>query len=219
MKAFLTLATCTFFTILTSCSDGGKPNISLKDCGEIKEYVVDKAYCERYSLREREFTVQYPSTLEVEDQTDFRSPNYVSFLKYNEDEITTLSMNIGYYYGVGESGEDGIVSGLLGHTKESLLQSLVKQLNQQGFSIENVEMDNEEVIGEEHFTLRATFNHKNDDFGFLGEYLMQVVMIETGEGKGVLLIMSGQKGSEVNDYNDFESSTCLSPILYSFKDN
>lgn len=155
----------------------------------------------------------------MEDQTDYSSPNYVSFLKYDEDSIATQSVNIGYYYGVSESGSDGLFSGLAGVTKESLLSSIVSQFNAQGFALENVEMNDEEIMGEEHFTLRATFNHTNSDFGFLGEYLLQAVMIETEEGRGVLMIMSGRKGSEVNSYEDFETKTCLAPILQSFKDN
>jgi len=199
--------------LLFSC--GGKEVVYDNACGPLKEYTVDKAYCEKYGLREANFSLQYPADLGLETPEDYASSNYVSFFKMDDDSMVIESMNIGFYYGLSESGGDGFFGNLLGVTKESLLGSLVEQFKAQGLPIENVTMQDEKINGEDHFTTRGTLETTEDVAGFLGNYLIQVVMVATSSDSGILLIMSAREDSGVTEFKEFETKGCMAPILTS----
>jgi len=184
-------------------------------CGELKTFTVDKNYCEKYGLYEKSFTVKYPSDLEIETQEDYESTNYVSFFKYDEDSLISESVNIGYYYGLSESGGDGLLGGLLGLTKESLITQLVNQLKAQGLPLKNVTMKDENIRGESHFTTRAEFQTTENVAGLKGAYLIQLVMIATESDNGVLMIMMAREDSDIKSFEDFDSKGCLAPVLNS----
>lgn len=198
---------------LASCQS---PEVAAsQDCGEIKEFVVDEAYCEKYGLDPRNFTVKYPAKLEMENQEDYSSTNYVSFVESDADTNIIQAVNIGYYYGLSESGGNSFLGGLVGMTKESLMEMLFNQLGQQGFNLEDVEMDDIELFGEEHFAARAKFTAVEETNGFLGSYIMQFVLYATSGDRGVMAIMSAREDSGIKSFDDFESQGCLGVVIQS----
>ncbi|NQX92411.1 MAG: hypothetical protein HRT74_09885 [Flavobacteriales bacterium] len=206
-------ALCAFAMVLASCGPKFEYDGS---CGELKEYKVDSHYCKKYNLSEENFTLKYPSNLSLETPEDLVTPNYVSFFDFDSDSILIQSMNIGYYYGLSESGGDGLFGSLLNVTKESLMSSLVDQWRMQGIPLENVTMQDETIIGEQHFTVRANFTSTEIEVGFVGDYLAQMVMMATASDHGVLLIMIARDDSGIKDFKDFETAGCLGPILNTF---
>lgn len=61
MKLSKLLGAGLLVSTLFSCTDNAKPYSYKNECGELKEYVVDRAYCQQYNLQETEFKVQYPA--------------------------------------------------------------------------------------------------------------------------------------------------------------
>lgn len=181
-------------------------------CGDLVELEIDEEYCEKYGLREETFTLKYPEQLDVETQADYPSRNYASFFKYDKDTLIVESVNIGYFYGLKESGKDGIGS-LFGLTKESLMTSILDQYSAQGFPIQDVTMRDETIRGEKHFTVRGTVDANLEEISLLGNYLIQIVMIGTEADHGVLLIMLARDDSGIKSFEDFETKGCTSPIL------
>lgn len=207
------LAVALIATFFASC--GSREVVYDNKCGALKEFVVDDAYCNKYGLRNENFSLQYPTDLAVETQEDFRSDNYVSFFKYDADSAIIESVNIGFYYGLSESGGDNLFGGLLGMTKENLLGSMMGQFEAQGFKLQDITLRDETVRGETHFTARAKFKTSEDMYGFNGSYLIQLVMIATESDHGVLMIMAARDDSGIKSFEDFESKGCISPILQS----
>ena len=194
---------------LFACGESPKYN---EACGDLVEFEIDEEYCQKYGLREEAFTLKYPESLEVDTQEDYPSKNYASFFKYDKDTLIVESVNIGYFYGLKESGKDGIGS-FFGLTKESLLTSIVDQYRAQGLDIRETTMQDETIRGEKHFTVRGSINADMEDIGLAGSYLIQMVMIATEADHGVLLIMLAREDSGITSFEDFETKGCTSPIL------
>lgn len=211
MKLKLIIASLVIISL--SC----KSEIETKDCGEVKTFTVDKEYCQKYGLREETFTVDYPSGVTIETQEDYKSPNYVSFIKYDKDENIEESVNIGFYYGLKQSGGSTGAEMITGLTKESLINKMIGQLKGQGINLENVTMKDEDINNEEHFAARGNFSSQSDDLGFKGNYLMQFVLIATAPDHGVLVIMSAREDSGIKTYKDFETKGCMASVLKSIK--
>ncbi|MEL6303990.1 MAG: hypothetical protein AAFQ20_04295 [Bacteroidota bacterium] len=197
------------FLFLFACGRNQNYN---EECGDLVEFQIDDEYCEKYGLRRENFTLKYPEGLDVETQADYPSKNYASFLKYDKDTVLVESANIGYFYGLKESGNDGIGS-FFGLTKESLMTSMLNQYSAQGVDIEKVTMQDETIRGEEHFTVRGTLTANLEEISLVGNYLIQIVMIATEADHGVLLVMLARDDSEIESYEDFETKGCTSPIL------
>lgn len=151
----------------------------------------------------------------MENQEDYSSTNYVSFVETDQDTNIIQAINIGYYYGLSESGGNGLLGGLLGTTKEALMEMLFNQLKQQGFELEDVEMGDIELFGEEHFAARARFKAEEVTNGFLGSYVMQFVLYATSGDRGVLAIMSARDDSGIENFDDFENKGCLGVVIES----
>lgn len=187
------------------------------ECGALKEFSVDKEYCKQYGLREETFSLKYPSDLDIETQEDYQSINYAGFFKYDDDSTLMESMNIGYYYGLSESGGNNAFSRLLGTTHKSILGNMVNQFRAQGIDMQNVTMQDEEIRGEDHFAARGSFETTEDVAGYKGKYLIQLVMMATASDHGILLIMAAREDSGVSSFQDFETKGCLAPILQSIE--
>lgn len=201
-------------TLLVSC---GTEVPTSSDCGALKEFSVDKEYCKKYGLREETFSLKYPSGLDIETQEDYRSVNYAGFFKYNDDSTLMESMNIGYYYGLSESGGNNTFSRFLGTTHESILGNMVNQFRAQGIDMQDVTMQDEKIKGEDHFAARGNFETTEDVAGYKGKYLIQLVMMATASDHGILLIMAEREDSGVSSFQDFETKGCLAPILQSIE--
>ena len=158
---------------LFACGESPKYN---EACGDLVEFEIDEEYCQKYGLREEAFMLKYPESLEVDTQEDYPSKNYASFFKYDKDTLIVESVNIGYFYGLKESGKDGIGS-FFGLTKESLLTSIVDQYRAQGLDIQETTMQDETIRGEKHYTVRGSINTDMEEIGLAGNYLIQMVMI------------------------------------------
>ena len=202
---------CILFSLI-SC---GKKVTYDNKCGDLKEFEVDEDYCKLYGLNEETFKLKYPSDLEIETQEDYQSTNYVSFFKYDKDSTFIESMNVGFYYGLNDSGGDSMFGSLLGMTKESLSSMMVSQLKSQGFNMQDITMKDEKIRGDNHFTTRGKVETNEAVAGFKGKYIIQFVMIGTGWGHGLLLIMSARDDSGITSFADFETKGCISPILQS----
>ena len=215
MLKFQFIALCAFMGLfLVSCGE----DVSYSDeCGPLKEFSVDAAYCQKYDLQEETFSLMYPSDLDIETQEDYPSPNYVGFFKYGEDSALIEGVNIGYYYGLSESGVGSLVGGLLGLTKESLLNNMMNQLSAQGFEFEDLTIDDEEMMGEEYFTARARFEFEEETYGYQGKYLIQLVMVPTESDHGLLFIMAAREDSGITTFAEFETKGCSYPILKTLK--
>lgn len=203
------LLLCLLITTLVACGENSKYN---EECGNLVEFEIDEEYCQKYGLREEAFTLKYPESLEVDTQKDYPSKNYASFFKYDKDTLIVESVNIGYFYGLKESGKDGIGS-FFGLTKESLLTSIVDQYRAQGLDIQETTMQDETIRGEKHYTVRGSINTDMEEIGLAGNYLIQMVMIATEADHGVLLIMLAREDSGITSFEDFETKGCTSPIL------
>lgn len=213
MKITRILSLGVALSLFTACQSSEV--VANQDCGEVKEFTVDEEYCNKYGLDPRNFTVKYPASLEMENQEDYSSTNYVSFVEADEDTNIIQAINLGYYYGLSESGGNGLFSGLLGTTKESLMEMLFNQLRQQGFNLEDVEMGDIELFGEEHFAARAKFNAVEETNGFLGSYIMQFVLYATSSDRGVMAIMSARDDSGITSFDEFETQGCLGVVIES----
>ncbi|MGB3466691.1 MAG: hypothetical protein WBA74_15535 [Cyclobacteriaceae bacterium] len=213
IKSFSIILFVTF--LFSSCGSGTRESVYKDECGSLKTFTVDEAYCEKYGLTVENFTITYPDQLEMETQADYRSSNYASFFKYSSDSIMQQSLNIGFYNGVSESGEDSFLNNMVGVSKKSLLQSLASQFRAQGFDLQDVTMQDENIFGEEHFTLRGKLAIDNVPMEYKGNYLMQMVMVGTADDRGILLIMAGRDDSGITTFEDFESKGCLHPIIHS----
>ncbi|WP_196889018.1 hypothetical protein [Aureivirga sp. CE67] len=207
-----------FIGLLFSC----KSKIVYNDeCGTLKDFSIDEAYCLKYNLPAQTFSLKYPSDLEIETQENYRSPNYVGFFKYDKDSILTESLSVGKYHGVSEvSGKKSRNKNFLGITNESLLTSLINQFRVPGhIEIVDVEMANGTFLESDHFIATAFLKSKEDYSGFKGKYLLQIVMKATTslDNKGVLLVMIARDDTEIKGFKDFESKGCISPIVQSFE--
>lgn len=201
-------------TLLVSC--GNEVPVT-SECGALKEFSVDKEYCKRYGLREETFSLKYPSDVDIETQEDYQSINYAGFFKYHEDSTLIESMNIGFYYGLSESGGNNAFGRLLGTTNKSVLGNMINQFRAQGIDMQNVTMQDETIRGEDHFAARGSFETTEDISGYKGKYLIQLVMMATASDHGILLIMAARDDSGVTSFQDFETKGCLAPILQSIE--
>lgn len=212
-KSKITILSALIALFLSACDSSEKA--SSMDCGVIKEFTVDEDYCNQYGLRVETFTVKYPESFAMETQEDYQSSNFVSFVDYDSDSLIEQAINIGYYYGVSESGDDGAINNMLGLTKASLIENLAGQFRQQGIDFKDMEMGDELIGGETHFTARAHFETTEDVNGFKGKYLAQFVFYATESDHGVLAIMTGRKNENLDEYDDFENKSCIGSILKS----
>lgn len=187
------------------------------DCGPLTEFKVDQAYCEEYGLRDETFSLQYPANMELQTQEEYNMPDYAVLLKLDEDSMIKESLNIGAYYGLSESGGDGLLGGMLGLTKESLMTRFVEQHNDAGFNLQNVTLQDERILGEDHFAVRASFEMDNEEFGFKGKYIFQLMLIATGSDHGLLIGMKAREDSGILSFEDFEKKACIAPILQSIE--
>jgi len=186
-------------------------------CGPLKTFEVDKDYCKLYDLREENFSLKYPENLTMESQEEFRSSNYVSFIKYDNDSTIIESVNIGSYYGIVESETKSKFGRLLGLTRNALLTNIVNQFREMGLDMHNVTIQNENIRGKDHFTTRGKFETTENIAGINGNYITQIVMIPSAIDHGLAVIMMAREDSEIKYFNDFETKGCLGPILQSIE--
>ena len=192
-------------------------------CGPLQKFQVDTTYCNTYNLPVQEFSLQYPLGFEIETQKDFRSPNYVSFYKYDTDSILTASFAVGKYHGVSENSQNNnTATQLLGITQASLLGSLIAQFKVPEYlEITEVKMGNQAIMGSDYFTARLLLTARELYAGFKGRYRLQIVMRATTntDNLGVLLIMIARDDTVIQHYDDFETKGCIAPILKTFQTN
>lgn len=172
-------------------------------------FVVDKDYCKEMGLPIIEFSLEYPNVLKTDPaEKGYQNYNYNAFFKWNENEIQTEGISLGYY-----TREK---SNLLENQLKQNLLNQVLNAYQQMYEISDAKISISEFDNKEYFMLRAKGKAIDPDPEpeFVGNYLIQTLLLEpqSNNKNGLLVTFIANEESEIKSFEDFADKGYISVV-------
>lgn len=197
-----------------SCNyDAPEQEQIISNCGEIKVFSVDNDYCRKMGLPEAEFTVKYPVDLIADPPIEGnQNYHYNYFLKLNNKEIQTETISLGY----STTQKNTLLKDKL---SKQILNDIKPMLEQMGFELSDIFIGKKPFDGNNYYMLRARGNINNPENEFVGDYLIQCLIVEPDidNENGVFVMMFANEESEIKSFDDFSNKGSISTLWKTLK--
>lgn len=177
-------------------------------------FVVDKDYCKEMDLPLIEFSLEYPNILKTDPaEKDYQNYNYNAFFKWNENEIQTEGISLGFY----TQQQSNLLENQI---KQNLLNQVLAAY-QQMYEISDAKISISEFDNKEYFMLRAKGKAIDSDPEpeFVGNYLIQTLILEpqSNNENGLLVTFIANEESEIKSFEDFADKGYISVVWKTLK--
>jgi hypothetical protein len=199
--------------IILSCKSDSK-EVKLPSSPNHDIFVVDKDFCKEMGLPIIEFSLEYPKELKTDlAEKGYQNFNYNAFFKWNENEVQTEGISLGYY--------TPPQSDLLEKQVKQNLLNQVLGAYQQMFEISDAKISTFEFDNKEYLMLRAKGKAKDPDPEpeFVGNYLIQTLLLEplSNNKNGLLVTFIANEESEIKSFENFADKGYISKVWKTLK--
>lgn len=216
IKPILTLLLCIG---LFSCNLNVKRTTSSSSKEGYSIFHVGRTFCKQNDLPVIKFSLEYPNHLLTSiAEPQYENYNYNAFFNWNENEVQTEGIYLGYCYFESDYFESSDVE------KEELSKELWQQLTRdhsEHFQLSNIKTGKMAFDNEHYFMFRANAHAKNSksDAEFEGNYILQTLILEPQgtNDNGLVITFLANAESEIRTFEDFANKGDLSAIWKSLK--
>lgn len=209
MKNRLTIGLLLFTMSMLSCkSDPANGPVATN--AENNIFTVDKDFCETMGLPMISFHLEYPKILITDSAVKgYKNYNYNAFLKWNDKEIQTEGISLGYY----TPQKTNLFKGTL---KATILNQVLKGYSQIFEEVTSSKIEITVFDNKEYYVLRAIGSVKNPepDSEIVGTYLIQTLIVEPqgSNENGLLCTFIANEESDIKTYEDFANKGYISTV-------